>query len=104
MSTKKATNATPNPNPTINPMGFDPFATFQPMMQESLERLQSLYDELAAVEREAYDRAKAASAQLGTLFTESIDYAASLAREWRQLSLDMTRRGAEAIRTQPASA
>lgn len=65
-----------------------------PFVQDGLDRLQALYDELASLEQTAYDRTKQMSNQLGDMWMGSLDYAAALSREWRQIGLEASRRTA----------
>ncbi len=78
---------------------FDPTEAFSKMTQENLQRVQALYDELAAWEAKAYDRAKAAAEQLSEIATESVTYMAKLTNEWRTLTVEATRKGAEMFRS-----
>jgi len=77
---------------------FDPTEAFSKMTQENLQRVQALYDELAAWETKAYDRAKAAAEQLAEIASESVTYMAKLTGEWRNLTIEATRKSAELFR------
>ena len=78
-----------------NSIPFDPVAIWGRMAQDNLERVQTFYDELASYESKAYERAKTATNQLADLANESLTYAIKLANEWRELSIEATRRSAE---------
>jgi hypothetical protein len=54
------------------------------MTQDAIARMQAFYDELARFENKAY-----------TMATDTFTYFTELAAEWRKLSLEATRRGAE---------
>lgn len=74
---------------------FDPMATFGKLTEDHMARAQAFYDELAGWEAKAYDRSKDAMEQISTMATQSLAYASALASEWRNLTLEATRRGAE---------
>ncbi len=68
------------------------------MTQEALGRMQAFYDEMAALEGKAYTRAKQTSEQLSALAADTLTYMTELAAEWRKVTLEATRRGAEMLR------
>lgn len=82
---------------------FDPMQTWTRLTQENIVRVQALYDELAAWEAKAYDRAKQTADQLADLANESLAYASKLAGEWRALTLEATRKAAEMARSGSAA-
>jgi len=90
-------NAAPS-QPQNFGLPFDPMEMWSKWTNDSLVRMQSLYDEMASIEGKAYDRAKATSEQLADLTSESITYFTKLADEWRKITLDATRRSAEAFK------
>jgi len=69
--------------PTMKPE--TPFDQFHATMT-------AYWNELSAFEHTAYERAKAMSADLAKLATESFTYANQLAAEWRKLGLEATRK------------
>jgi len=71
---------------------------FTKMTQEAMGRMQAFYDELAAWEGKAYSRAKQTSEQLSSLAADTMTYMTELAAEWRKVTLEATRRGAEMFR------
>jgi hypothetical protein len=77
---------------------FDPVEMWSRFAQDGISRMQSFYDELASLEAKTYARAKTATDQLADLASESINYWVKLAGEWRQITLDATRRSAEAFK------
>lgn len=83
-------------NPTAG--GFDPMEMVSRLTAENVARLQSLYDELASWESKAYDRAKSAADQMAELANESFQYASKLTAEWRELTLEATRRSTDLLR------
>jgi hypothetical protein len=84
--------------------GFDPLQSWNRMAQENIARVQALYDELAAWEAKAYDRAKQTADQLAELANESLAYANKLASEWRTVTLEATRKAADMARGAGVSA
>jgi|GEM_PF-6460864 len=92
--TKKQNTETHN-NPVYNMPNFDAFTHMAPFVQDGLDRLQALYEELATLEQSTYDRSKQMSNQLSDMVMGTLDYAAALAREWRQISLETTQRTAK---------
>ena len=88
-----------NPSqPQQQSLPFDPMAMWTRISQDSITRMQAYYDELATFEAKAYDRAKTATSQLTDMANESLTYATKLAAEWRALTLEATKRGAEMFR------
>jgi hypothetical protein len=77
---------------------FDPMAMWSRISQDSITRMQAYYEELATYEAKAYDRAKTTTAQLTEMANESLTYATKLAAEWRTLTMEATKRGAEMFR------
>ena len=77
---------------------FDPMEMWSKWTQDGIARMQAFYDELAAIEAKAYDRAKVTTEQLAELASESVAYATKLTREWHQMTLEATRRGAEVFK------
>ncbi len=80
----------------VNPL--DPMALWTRMTQDHIARIQAYYDELAGFEAKAYERAKTATNQLADLANESITYASKLAAEWREMTIEATKRGVEMFR------
>ena len=78
-----------------NFLPFDPMAIWGRMAQDNVDRVQQLYGELASYEAKAYERAKVATNQLSDLANESMTYAIKLAGEWRDLSIEATKRSSE---------
>ena len=92
MSDKSSSQAQQNPAP------FDPMALWSRWTQDGLVRVQAYCDELAGYEAKAYERAKTATNQLADLANESISYMTKLAAEWRELTLQATKRSADLFR------
>jgi len=91
-------NAAPSqPQNNFN-LPFDPMEMWSKWTNDGIGRMQALYDELASIEAKAYDRAKVATEQFAELTSESITYFTKIAEEWRKITLDATRRGAEAFK------
>lgn len=98
-ATKTSANPKSKPTAETNPIYFfDPFQQMAPFVQDGIDRMQALYEELAAMEQNAYERSKQMSTQLADLVTGSFEYATALAREWRQIGLDATQRTAQMFR------
>jgi hypothetical protein len=77
---------------------FDPIALWSQWTQDHIARVQAYCDELAGLEAKAYERAKAASQQMAVLANESLAYCEKLAAEWREMTLQATRRGTDFFR------
>lgn len=58
-------------------------------------QLAAFWSEMATFEQAAYDRAKAATADLAKLANDSFAYANQLTAEWRKVGLEATRRMTE---------
>jgi len=67
------------------------------LTQEQVDRLNSLWGELAEVEGRAYDRARQAFEEAESLSREYVKYVSDLSAEWRRMILDSTRRTADAL-------
>lgn len=98
--TKKTTTDIPRADKATTPPRFDlPFEQWAQMARDNLTRFQSTinayWDELASYENAAYERARAATADLAALAQESIQYVSALTAEWRKMSVEATRRVAE---------
>lgn len=103
--TQKETESEPRPESKpesrFDPMPFlmmgpaNMFDAWAHMAKDSMERMQSFYDELAEFEDSAYTQLKKNARDLGDMMSESITYMADLSREWRKLSIEATRRSTE---------
>lgn len=67
------------------------------LTQEQLDRVNSLWGEVAEVEGRAYERARQAFEEADALSREYVKYLADLSAEWRRMFLDTTRRAADAL-------
>ena len=74
--------------------GFDTWARWT---REGVARMQALSEELAKLESASYERTRTATDELAQLVTDSLSYANQIGAEWRKLTLEATRRGADMI-------
>jgi len=93
----------PNPSqshnePQNDPPAFDPAQAFARLSQDAVARMQAFYDELARWEGKAYERATQANEQLAAMASDTMTYLTQLGAEWRALTLEATRRGADILR------
>ncbi|MEM9488515.1 MAG: hypothetical protein AAGC55_05195 [Myxococcota bacterium] len=65
--------------------------------REQIDRLQSMCDELAEAESEAYQRLRKSSREMSSLMDQSMEYATQLSAEWRKIVLEATRKSAEFV-------
>lgn len=69
------------------------------MNYETLHRsMKAYWDEMAAFENAVYERAKAATADIAALASESIAHAAALTTEWRKMTLEATRKFSDSFK------
>lgn len=66
-------------------------------MEETVARMGSGFEELAKLEQMATDQARVALNDMARLSQEGLTYAGKLSSEWRRLSLDAFKRGAELL-------
>lgn len=64
-------------------------------VDEAMARITSGYEELSKLEQLATDQARVALNDMARLSQEGLTYANKLSAEWRRLSLDAFKRGAE---------
>lgn len=65
---------------------------------DNVERVQSFYHQVAEVESAAYERARKSAKELGDIASDSMTYAAELAREWQKVGVEAARRSVRAFR------
>ncbi len=72
--------------------GMDQWAR---MSEQGVKRMRAAFDELAAFEAKGYERARSAADELTKLASDSVAYMNQIASEWRRLTLDAARKGAD---------
>ncbi len=95
MSAKNEKKQTKTDDRNETPYSFEPFNALSPMIQDGFDRTLSLFDELATIERENYERVRKATEHFSSMVTDTILYSTELVQELRKISLEATRKGGE---------
>ena len=67
------------------------------LSQEHLDRVNSMWSEMADAEGRVYERARQAFEEADVLSREYLKYMTDLSAEWRRMFLDTTRRTADSL-------
>lgn len=74
--------------------------TWTQIVRDNIERFESLYGQLADLEKAAYQQTRKSARELGDRVSESASCVVELGREWRDIGIDAVRRGAQAFRSE----
>lgn len=99
MATRKTSQTQQSAAPE-NPFAALPgVEMWRAMMEAQTQRFEQMIGEMERLEKERHERALSAIDDMTKLVKSGIDYQAQLTEQWRQLSLDAARKGAQMMGT-----
>lgn len=72
-------------------------ASWKKMVDEQVERLESFYEQAGSVEEKGIEQARTAIEESARLMKEALTWQTQILAEWRRVSLEATRRTADAL-------